>query len=86
MIPAEKPQLPALPPNAEETSFAAKLRAHGLGELRRERVTTLQVNVGRLCDLACHHSHVEAGPKRTEVLTTEVAERLQELRSVIAHF
>jgi len=79
MIPAEKPQLPALPSNADETSFAAKVRAHGLGELRRERVTTLQVNVGRLCNLACHHCHVEAGPKRAEVLTAEVAERLLEL-------
>ncbi|MEE9563130.1 MAG: arsenosugar biosynthesis radical SAM (seleno)protein ArsS [Thermoanaerobaculia bacterium] len=79
MIPADKPQLPALPANAEETSFAAKLRAHGLGELRRERVTTLQVNVGRLCNLACHHCHVEAGPKRTEVMTADVAERLLEL-------
>ena len=79
MIPAEKSQLPALPSNADETSFAARLRAHDLGELRRERVTTLQVNVGRLCNLACHHCHVEAGPKRTEVLTAEVAERLLEL-------
>ena len=79
MIPAENPQLPALPPNADEMSFAAKVRAHGLGELRRERVTTLQVNVGRLCNLACHHCHVEAGPKRAEVLTAEVAERLHEL-------
>ncbi|MGB3565089.1 MAG: radical SAM protein, partial [Thermoanaerobaculia bacterium] len=79
MIPAEKQQLPVLPSNDEETSFAAKLRAHGLGELHRGRVTALQVNVGRLCNLACHHCHVEAGPKRAEVMTAEVAERLLEL-------
>jgi radical SAM/Cys-rich protein len=65
--------------DSEETSFAAELRARGLGDLRRGRVTTLQVNVGRLCNLACHHCHVEAGPKRTEVMTAEVAERLLEL-------
>jgi hypothetical protein len=52
MIPADKPQLPHLPPDSEETSFDARLRAHDLGDLRRGRVTTLQVNVGRLCGSA----------------------------------
>ncbi len=41
---------------------------HGLSGLRRGAVTTLQVNLGRLCNLACHHCHVEAGPKRTEMM------------------
>jgi radical SAM/Cys-rich protein len=79
MIPADKLLLPILAPDAEDSSFTAVLRAHGLGELHRGRVTTLQVNVGRLCNLACHHCHVEAGPKRTEVLTAAVGERLLEL-------
>ncbi len=57
-------------------SFAAHLAAHGAYPLLRERVTTLQVNVGRLCNLACHHCHVEAGPKRTEILSERVAERV----------
>ena len=34
----------------------------------------LQINVGRLCNLACKHCHVEAGPKRTEVMSREVME------------
>jgi radical SAM/Cys-rich protein len=79
MIPANQPQLPILSPDTEEESFPATLRDHDLGELRRGRVTTLQVNVGRLCNLACHHCHVEAGPKRTESLTAEIAERLLDL-------
>jgi radical SAM/Cys-rich protein len=58
--------------------FAAHLAAAGLA-LRRERVTTLQVNVGRRCDLACHHCHVEAGPKRTEALGERGAARVLEL-------
>lgn len=82
MIPADQPKLPLFPPEAEKQSFALTLRDHGLGELRRQRITTLQVNVGRLCNLACHHCHVEAGPKRTEVMTPEVAERLLELLAV----
>src|ERR1700741_2667716 len=49
------------------------------GSLRRARVRTLQVNVGRRCDLACHHCHVEAGPKRSETLDARTAERVLEL-------
>lgn len=39
-------------------------------------MTTLQVNVGFRCDLACHHCHVEAGPKRTEMLDARTADRV----------
>jgi radical SAM/Cys-rich protein len=59
--------------------FDATLLAHGLGELRRAAPRTLQVNLGRLCNLACHHCHVEAGPKRTEILDGRLADRLLEL-------
>jgi len=59
--------------------FARRLRAHGLASPRRGRLTTLQVNVGLRCDLACHHCHVEAGPKRTEALGPELAARILEL-------
>ena len=31
------------------------------------------MNVGLRCDLACHHCHVEAGPKRTEALDERLA-------------
>lgn len=34
----------------------------------------LQINVGRLCNLACKHCHVEAGPHRTEVMPRDVME------------
>jgi radical SAM/Cys-rich protein len=47
--------------------------------LRRAAVSTLQINVGKLCNQACHHCHVEAGPKRTEILQRDVAKRLVEL-------
>jgi radical SAM/Cys-rich protein len=58
--------------------FADHLRERGLA-LRRGPVTTLQVNVGLRCDLACHHCHVEAGPKRREALDGRGAERVIEL-------
>src|SRR5262249_59007963 len=56
--------------------FAAALGAHGLGRLRRAAPTTLQVNVGKRCNQACHPCHVDAGPKRTEGMTDTVAERI----------
>ena len=30
--------------------------------VRRTALTTLQLNLGRFCNLACTHCHVEAGP------------------------
>jgi len=59
--------------------FHATLDERGLGPLRRAPVARLQVNVGRRCDLACHHCHVEAGPNRTEMMDARTAERVLEL-------
>jgi len=56
--------------------FAGVLHRHGLGALRRGELRTLQVNVGKLCNQACHHCHVDAGPKRTEIMQRETAERV----------
>ncbi|MBI2570350.1 MAG: arsenosugar biosynthesis radical SAM protein ArsS [Candidatus Schekmanbacteria bacterium] len=59
--------------------FSGKLRAAGVGELVRKRVITLQLNVGKLCNMACHHCHVDAGPKRTEIMAPEVAIRVVQI-------
>jgi radical SAM/Cys-rich protein len=56
--------------------FDAHLAAHGVAPLRRAQPTTLQLNVGYRCDLACHHCHVEAGPKRSEAIDRRGAERV----------
>ena len=42
----------------------------------RAAFTTLQLNLGRFCNLACTHCHVEAGPKRTEMMSAAVRERV----------
>ncbi|MBL1200938.1 MAG: radical SAM/Cys-rich domain protein [Nostoc sp. GBBB01] len=44
--------------------------------LTKKRITVLQINIGRRCNLACTHCHVEASPKRTEELSPEVCEQL----------
>ena len=55
--------------------FAQKL-AEQLISLRRGRPEILQVNVGKLCNLICVHCHVNAGPKRKEIMTRETINRI----------
>jgi radical SAM/Cys-rich protein len=47
--------------------FADTLEEHGL-KLERGDTSTLQLNLGLLCDLACRHCHLSAGPRRTEMM------------------
>jgi radical SAM/Cys-rich protein len=55
--------------------FDEKLAANRL-ELRRAKLQTLQINVGRKCNQACRHCHVDAGPWRTEMVGRDVAHRI----------
>lgn len=50
--------------------------------IRREALTTLQVNLGYLCNQTCVHCHVDAGPKRSELMDEDtVAQVLAFLRA-----
>jgi len=42
--------------------------------LKRDRLDTLQINVGYRCNQSCIHCHVNAGPNRTEEMSGEVAD------------
>ena len=75
-MPAVRARLPMAARSAPPFDDALAMR--GI-DLRRAATTTLQVNVGKLCNQACHHCHVEAGPKRTEIMSREVAARVVEL-------
>jgi radical SAM/Cys-rich protein len=55
--------------------FRVSLARHHI-ELTRGRTTTLQINVGLLCNQACQHCHLEAGPGRTEVMTAETIHQI----------
>jgi len=62
------------------SDFDAVLERHGLRPLRRDHAPqTLQVNLGKLCNQSCHHCHVDAGPKRTEIMNRATAQRVLEL-------
>lgn len=53
--------------------FESKLTDHSLLETA-ERLSVLQINLGRLCNLSCKHCHVEAGPTRREIMARPVME------------
>src|SRR5881409_1320392 len=55
--------------------FAEKLTENSIS-LRRTHPEILQVNVGKLCNLTCVHCHVNAGPKRKEIMTRETIDRV----------
>jgi len=48
--------------------FAQRFYLKGDG-LKRRAVDVMQVNLGRYCNLACIHCHVEAGPTRNEMMS-----------------
>lgn len=57
------------------TPFKTKLNA----PLTKNKITVLQINLGKRCNLACSHCHVEAGPKRTEELSPEICDQIIDL-------
>jgi radical SAM/Cys-rich protein len=55
-------------------SFSDLLRDHELAPLKAYEISTLQVNVGKYCNQACRHCHVDAGPHRVaEQMSEEIA-------------
>ena len=46
-------------PLLQDTDFPA---------LSRDKLNTLQINLGYLCNQTCQHCHVDAGPNRTEMM------------------
>ncbi len=57
--------------------FQEQLTRHGLS-LRRATLETLQLNLGRKCNQACRHCHVDAAPWRTEMVAPATARRIGE--------
>lgn len=47
--------------------------------LSRKSLEVIQLNLGYLCNLSCLHCHVNAGPKRTELMSKETIDQVLEL-------
>jgi radical SAM/Cys-rich protein len=65
----------ALPQTDAMNRFEQKLAEHG-HDLRHARTEILQLNVGRICNLTCVHCHVNAGPKRKEIMARATIDRI----------
>ncbi|MCB1173033.1 MAG: arsenosugar biosynthesis radical SAM protein ArsS [Leptospiraceae bacterium] len=60
----------------------AVLNADSQG-LRPVTLATFQINLGKICNQACRHCHVAAGPNRTESMSRPIIDRcLEIIRSV----
>lgn len=57
------------------TPFSQKLQA----PFFKNHISVLQINLGKICNLACTHCHVEASPSRTEELTDDVYQQLVQI-------
>lgn len=55
--------------------FAQRIKQNGDG-FRKRKIDVLQVNMGKYCNQACIHCHVEAGPGRKEMMTQETVEAI----------
>lgn len=49
------------------------------GDVVRKTTEVLQLNIGLYCNQACGHCHVESSPKRTEMMSVEVATKCLEI-------
>ncbi|HTP41632.1 MAG TPA: radical SAM protein, partial [Nitrospiria bacterium] len=70
-----------MPPDQTDDSrfpFVDTLKRHRL-MLAPVSIDTLQVNVGKLCNQACHHCHVDASPSRTEIMERKTIDRCLEI-------
>jgi radical SAM/Cys-rich protein len=59
----------------EAQLFSRTLAEHNVS-CYRKRTDILQLNLGKLCNLTCGHCHVNAGPKRSEIITAETIDRI----------
>lgn len=55
----------------EKYDFAAKLQ-HSNVNFKPTAIQTLQLNITRLCNQACTHCHVDASPRRREMMGDDV--------------
>ena len=67
-------QLRILNKETQQPAFDQQLEQHQLPTLQAHTINTLQVNLGKLCNMTCDHCHVDAGPDRREIMDRETIE------------
>ncbi|MCP4607902.1 MAG: radical SAM/Cys-rich domain protein [Planctomycetes bacterium] len=59
--------------------FSEALSAHGMLPLAATPIETMQVNVGKVCNMSCTHCHVDAGPDRQESMPDKVVDQIMDI-------
>ncbi|RTZ97846.1 MAG: DUF3641 domain-containing protein [Deltaproteobacteria bacterium] len=62
--------------------FSLALTRHNL-KLERDKTTTLQVNTGLLCNQACRHCHLSAGPNRMEIMRPDTIDAVVDYAAAV---
>src|SRR5687767_4455498 len=75
-------QMEVLEHRAVFIPFSERIKAHGFDPLRAAGISTLQVNVGKMCNQTCAHCHVDAGPDRQEIMSPLI---MQQCLDVLKH-
>ncbi len=70
------PLVAALSSSFTTPAFEDFLTSHGQAPLTAKSVSTLQVNMGKVCNQTCHHCHVDAGPQRTESMAKDTIDQI----------
>lgn len=60
------------------------LQTYSFPSIDRKRLRTLQVNLGYKCNLSCVHCHVNAGPHRTEMMSSRVVDEVVRVLDEVA--
>ncbi len=61
--------------DGELPTFANKIKETNQFPLRPKKLEILQINLGYMCNQVCAHCHVDAGPDRKEIMTTETMQQ-----------
>lgn len=78
---SESEQLRILSEIKSCSPFDEPMRRAGLNPLFATGISIFQMNLGKLCNQACRHCHVDAAPDRREMMTRETAEACLEALS-----
>jgi radical SAM/Cys-rich protein len=81
MNPVSPPLITPTPHSSSLPSFEDQLTEHQLNPLMAQHLTTIQINVGKLCNQTCHHCHVDAGPHRTEIMAKDTMDHILRILS-----
>jgi radical SAM/Cys-rich protein len=69
-------QLALLEPDGDnsQSNFKTKLEEFGFFPLKSSVIEIFQINMGKMCNQACRHCHVDAGPDRKEIMSRQTME------------